>query len=163
MTPDQRDRLIFMGLVALDEARERARQGPIEGTPAIRVVLAVLYVVCGRDRHSFYAFWRALVRPADPDALRAHDAIMRSNELHTSFCCIVRALGIPDDIHLTSALAAARRTPGPGHSRWFENPPPIWARAAARARLAELLRETANEERMAKDRARQARSCDLSG
>ncbi|WP_294272769.1 hypothetical protein [uncultured Sphingomonas sp.] len=132
-----------MGLVALDEAAERARaaRGPVDTCLSDRVVLAMLYAIAGRDRSSFYGFWRELRRPIGP---LTGDATMRGNMLHTHFCGICRALGIKQTIAFTSALGAARREPIHG----FRDPEPFPA-DEQRARFAEFLRETMNDERYA--------------
>ncbi|WP_191864448.1 hypothetical protein V3I01_09910 [Sphingomonas sp. gentR] len=157
MTPDQRARIVFMGLVALDEAAERARaaRGPVETCLSDRVILATLYAIAGRGRPSFYGFWRELRRPIGP---LTGDATMRGNMLHTHFCGICRALGIKQTIAFTSALADARREPMHG----LRNPEPFPA-DEQRARFAEFLRETMNDRRDADRERRAARECGLRG
>ncbi len=146
-----------MGLVALDEAADRARaaRGPVETSLSDRVILATLYAIAGRDRSSFYGFWRELRRPVGSNT---SDGIERGNMLHTHFCGICRALGIKQTIAFTSALYAARQAP----MRGFRNPEPF-AADEQRARFAEFLRETMNDQRDA-DRERRARlECEISG
>lgn len=135
-----------MGLVALDEAAERARAtgGPVSTSLSDRVILATLYAIAGKSRSSFYNFWRELRRPIEPGT---GDATARSNMLHTHFCGMCRALGIPPTIAFTSALNEARNDP----LRGFRNPEPF-PEDEERARFAEFLRETMNDERYA-DRA----------
>jgi len=137
----QRARIVFMGLVALDEAADRARaaQGPVDTCLSDRVILATLYAIAGRGRSSFYGFWRELRRPINPST---GDATARGNMLHTHFCGICRALGVKQTIAFTSALDAARRAP----TRGFRDPEPF-AVDEQRARFAEFLRETMNEQR----------------
>ncbi|MGW8135544.1 hypothetical protein ACWGNZ_07885 [Sphingomonas zeae] len=157
MTPDQRARIVFMGLVALDEAAERARaaRGPVETCLSDRVILATLYAIAGRERSSFYGFWRELRRPIGP---LTGDATMRGNMLHTHFCGICRALSIKQTIAFTSALGAARREP----MRGFRDPEPFTA-DEQRARFAEFLRETMSEKREADRKRRARRECGLRG
>ena len=146
-----------MGLVALDEAAERARaaRGPVDTCLSDRVILATLYAIAGRGRSSFYGFWRELRRPIEP---LTGDATMRGNMLHTHFCGICRALGIKQTIAFTSALGDARREPMHG----FRNPEPFPA-DEQRARFAEFLRETMNDRRDADRERRAARECGLRG
>ena len=157
MTPDQRARIVFMGLVALDEAAARARaaRGPVDTCLADRASRATLYPIAGRGRSSFYGFWRELRRPVGP---LTGDATARGNMLHTHFCGICRALGIKQTIAFTSALGIARREPIHG----FRDPEPFSA-DEQRARFAEFLRETMNERREADRERRAARECGLRG
>ncbi|MFH8652342.1 hypothetical protein ACH37Y_06460 [Sphingomonas paucimobilis] len=157
MNQSQRARIVFMGLVALDEAAERSRaaRGPVDTCLSDRVVLATLYSVAGRGRSSFYGFWRELRRPIGP---LTGDATMRGNMLHTHFCGICQALGVRQTIAFTSALGEARREPMLG----FRDPEPFPA-DEARARFAELLRETMNDQRDADRERRAGRECGLRG
>lgn len=149
-----------MGLVALDEAAERARaaRGPVETCLSDRVILAMLYAIAGRGRSSFYGFWRELRRPVREGPGSEHDGIQRSNDLHRHFYGILNALGIKWTIAFGSALDEARREPLRGmrdrHS---------WPADEERARFAEFLRETMNEQRDADRARRAARECGLRG
>lgn len=146
-----------MGLVALDEAAERSRaaRGPVDTCLSDRVILATLYAIAGQGRPSFYGFWRELRRPVEPVT---GDATMRGNMLHTHFCGICNALGIKPTIAFTSALNAARRAP----MRGFRDPEPF-AADEQRARFAEFLRETMNDQRDADRERRARRECGLRG
>lgn len=146
-----------MGLVALDEAADRARaaRGPVDTCLSDRVILATLYAIAGHGRSSFYGFWRELRRPIGP---LTGDATARGNMLHTHFCGICRALGINQTISFTSALGAARREPIHG----FRDPEPFSA-DEQRARFAEFLRETMNDQRDADRQRRAKRECSLTG
>jgi hypothetical protein len=148
----QRARIVFMGLVALDEAADRARaaRGPVETSLSDRVILATLYAIAGRGRSSFYGFWQALRRPRVDDPRRGteHDGISRSNDLHMCFNGMLNALAIKNTIAFNSALNQARNEP----LRGFRNAEPF-PEDEERARFAEFLRETMNEQRDA-DRAR---------
>ena len=151
-----------MGLVALDEAAERARatKGPVETSLSDRVILATLYAIAGRGRSSFYGFWQALRRPRVEDPCRgtAHDGIGRSNDLHMYFNGMLNALGIKNTIAFNSALGEARKEP----LRGFRKPEPF-PEDEERARFAEFLRETMNEQRDADRARRAARECGLRG
>jgi hypothetical protein len=137
-----------MGLVALDEAADRARaaRGPVETSVSDRVILATLYAIAGRGRSSFYGFWRELRRPTGP---LTGDATMRGNMLHTHFCGICRALGVKQTIAFTSALGEARREPLHG----FRDPERFPA-DEARAHFAEFLCETMKEQRATDKKSR---------
>lgn len=132
-----------MGLVALDEAMARSSkaQGPIETCISDRMVLATLYAIAGRDRASFYGFWRELRRPV---LQHTGDATHRGNILHAHFAGICRALGIKQTIAFGTALTEARQAPRDGfrtkHCCIVDD---------ERSRFAEFLRETMNERRNA--------------
>jgi len=146
-----------MGLVALDEAAERARGacGPVSTSLSDRVILATLYAIAGKSRSSFYNFWRELRRPVEPGT---GDATARSNMLHTHFCGMCRALGIALTIAFTSALNEARNEP----LRGFRNTEPF-PENEERARFAEFLRETMNDQRDADRERRAGHECGLRG
>jgi hypothetical protein len=55
-----RDRLIFLGLVALDEACEACHTGPVEPSIPLRVVVTMLHALAGGDRQQFDEFLTAL-------------------------------------------------------------------------------------------------------
>lgn len=160
MTPDQRARIVFMGLVALDEAAERARaaRGPVGTCLSDRVILATLYAIAGRGRSSFYGFWRELRRPVKEGPGSEHDGIQRSNDLHRYFCGILNALGIKWTIAFGAALHDAREEP----LRGMRDRHP-WPADEERARFAEFLRETMNDQRVADRDRRAARECGLRG
>ena len=112
-----RDKLIFMGLVALDEAAHQVRTVPIAPNFGLRVTLAMLFSLSNGDRSSFNLFWEACQRPPDP--LRWHqDTTLRQNDLHRSLAGICRALGWSLSINLGDDIACAQREPTPQHRAW---------------------------------------------
>lgn len=151
-----REQLLFMALVAVDEAAEAARPAPIPRPFSLRLALALLYAFSDGNRAPFDAFWRAC---AEPDEV-GQGVQRRAQALTWSVNGIFRSLGRAQTITLTDDIRAARTDPGRHaaayarlHRRMQSEDEP------ARARFAELLRETGREAAVARVGAQRGKDC----
>jgi hypothetical protein len=113
-----RDRLIFLGLVALAEVIRECRTAPATPSPALRVVLAMLYELSdGRDRLAFDICWKDC-QIAPSETLTEHQANhRRMTELHKCWNRICQSLGVEQTTEFALRIAAARRPRESGHER----------------------------------------------
>ncbi|WP_116090990.1 hypothetical protein [Sphingomonas crusticola] len=159
----ERHKLVFMGLVALDEVAEHCIRDTYPRTFALRVTLAMLYAFSDGTREPYDDFWRECAAPDSSDN-RQMAMGMRSNAVHSTYHRICRTLGVADTIRFRSDVDAARRDSGP-HARAYD----ALHRAlqsegeAARQRFAEMLRISTRERNDAREQGRQMRACKLSG
>ncbi|MGN6270850.1 MAG: hypothetical protein ACTHM0_13280 [Sphingomonas sp.] len=114
-----RDKLIFMGLVALDEMLEQVRERPIEPSFAVRTVLAMLFAMSDGDRAVFNDFWRACQVKPDPRLTPNMEDVRRSSDARRALSGIRSSLGCPPAMSLGADIALARRDPGP-HQRAYQ-------------------------------------------
>lgn len=112
-----RDRLIFLGLVALNEAAEACRTEPIEPTIPLRVVVAMLHALAGGDRAIFDEFL-ATLRMSGSDRVM-NDAI-RHTAANTCVHGIARRLGCVMDVKLNSDIHEARYPVDWGGDKWSQ-------------------------------------------
>ena len=105
-----RDRLIFLGLVALDEVMRGCGTAPAKPSPALRVVLAMLYELSdGRDRRAFDYCWKTC-QLAPSATLTEHQANhLRMTELHKVWNRICQLLGVEQTTEFGLRIAAARQ------------------------------------------------------
>lgn len=112
-----RDRLIFLGLVALDEAASACRTEPIEPSVPLRVVVAMLHALAGGDRAIFDEFLATLRMTGGDRAM--HDTI-RHTSAHTVVQGVARRLGCEMDIKLSSDISDAQSPVDPGSDQWSQ-------------------------------------------
>ncbi|QDZ08494.1 hypothetical protein FPZ24_14285 [Sphingomonas panacisoli] len=141
-----RDRLIFLGLVALDEVMRGCATAPAKPTPALRVVLAMLYQLSdGRDRRVFVEVWRTC-RLAPSERLTEYMANhIRTTELRKCWNRICTTLEVEQTDDLARRLAAAR------------------PRETEREAMARIIREQGEAERVWKAHRRQKQQCTITG
>ena len=137
-----RDRLIFLGLVALDEVMRGCRTAPAAPSPALRVVLAMLYDLSdGRGRQVFEECWR-VCQLAPGETLTEHQANhRRSTEMRKIWNMICQSLGVEQTTELAHRLAAAR------------------PRESDHAAMARIIREQGEAHRAWKAHCRQKQQC----
>lgn len=113
-----RDRLIFLGLVALDEVMRGCRTAPAKPTPALRVVLATLYELSdGRERWAFDEWWR-VCQLAPSETLTEYKAnYQRQSQLNSLWSRICRLLDVEATPEFEALIAAARRPRESPHER----------------------------------------------
>lgn len=142
-----RHKLIFMGLVALDEVCEGSRRGVHQPTFALRAVLAMLYALSNGNRQPFDAFWQAS-RPGVGRGSNAHqDARARSNDLGTAYNGICIALGIEQTINLNEDIYSARHEPLPQRRHHSAMTRRLQTdEDAARQRFADAIREQGRQD-----------------
>lgn len=136
-----RERLIFLGLCALDEIVDQAKDGPMRPTFGLRFTLALLWALSdGKERPSYDGFWRCVTPQKEPH--REHQLYYDYADDHLR--AIARSLGFDFETELRERINRARGLP-PGHRSLKTR---LWNAAAA-------------EEERKKERARRARFCDL--
>jgi len=157
-----RDKLTFMGLVALDEGAELHRLGGNDPRPfSLRTTLAMLFAFSDGNKEGFVQFWRGCgmaIDETDPQTAN-RSRIMRSNELTIGFNRILTALGWNPTIALTDDIYRARRPPRP-------NEPPLRRHTKEeilRHRFAQILREQVKEREDWKEWKRRKQHCTLRG
>ena len=99
------DHLRAKALLALEEATQECRYGPVTRTFAIRFALAYLWSLASTDRRPFDAFWKALSE--------AH--MWRFSAANQALLGIYQQLGIMRDDEIGMRLwkqCADRRKPG---------------------------------------------------
>lgn len=141
-------RLVFMGLVALDEAIERACDEPICPSRALRATIAMLYAFSDGRRASFDRFLAACQMPngeGHREHRMRHD---RTSALSGAFNGICLALGERRSIALGDDLHRARRAPLPQAEAWQRHhPQPRTEWERERKRFAEAMRIAAEGDR----------------
>jgi hypothetical protein len=101
--------LVRKALLALDEAIDQAREGPVQPTFALRFVLAWLYVSSDRRRAPYDAFWRCIRDPLSYAWSEEQRSNMRFTQARTAFNGICRSVGIEPTAALIIELSRARR------------------------------------------------------
>jgi hypothetical protein len=116
-----RDKLVFMGLVALDEVAERCASAPYKPPFSLRVVLAMLYAFSNGDRTSFDRFWRACQMPDEPGHREHQSRIMRRGAVGAAYAGICKAVGCDQTVNFVADISAARREPLPQAKAYRKN------------------------------------------
>ncbi|NLS25692.1 hypothetical protein S2M10_06620 [Sphingomonas sp. S2M10] len=101
-----RDRAIFHALCVVDEAQERAREGAVPASAALRLALAFLHL-CGAERNWIDQFWRSAVGRSETG--QGATAFGRSQEMTAAVNAITRQVGVERSSAFLDALRAARR------------------------------------------------------
>lgn len=137
-----------MGLVALDEAIERARDEPIYPSRALRATIGMLYAFSDGRRASFDQFLAACQMPngeGHREHRMRHD---RTSALSGAFNGICLALGERPSISLDQDIHHARRAPLPqavAYDRHHPQARNAWEHE--RKKFAEAMRVAAGEDR----------------
>jgi hypothetical protein len=116
-----RDRLIFIALVVLDEVQEQAGRGPVKPSFSTRLALATLFALGQEERRVFEDFWKTMQDPY-PRENREAGNYLRSTYMRTYMTGIARGAGVELTVNYGQRLSAARRKaaadvpPGPDKS-----------------------------------------------
>jgi hypothetical protein len=142
-----RDRLIFLGLIALDEVMRGCATAPAKPSPALRVVLAMLYELSdGRDRRAFDICWKEC-QIAPSETLTEHQANhLRMTELHKCWNRICQSLGVEQTTEFALRIAAARRP-----------------RESSHEAMARSVKEAGEQKRTFDRHKRQKQQCTITG
>ena len=160
----ERQKLVFMGLVALDEIADHCIHQPWHRAFTLRVTLAMLYAFSDGDRAPFDDLWRACAMSNGGQSEETLRKVERSSKVRGAFIRICRSLGVKQTRSFSRELSAARREPDSYQLAWEEHFPVIHdANDAERARFAEMLRLTGKATEEEKERQRRARECPLRG
>ena len=140
-----RERLIFLGLCALDEFRDQAKEGPIPPSFALRFTLAALFALSdGKERDCFNGFWRNVTRGPGDDHRYMVDQDLRHSYAGHQLRGIAKSLGYDFEYWLREPISRARGKP--------LTPDELKAKA---------FRDAAAEQEKKKEWGRRARFCDL--
>jgi hypothetical protein len=104
-----RDRLIFLALLVLDEACDEAKKGPVQPSFSIRLALACLYTLGDGDQTLFESFWREMRTESYWDSSPNQAAYLRATYTTTHFTGIARSVGVELSIDYSQRLFKARR------------------------------------------------------
>lgn len=144
-----------MGLVALDEAIDLARDEPLRPSRALRAAVAMLYAFSDGHRESFDRFLAACEMPNGDGHLEFRARHDRGQALSSAFNGICIALGERRSISLGQDLYRARRAPAPqseAYDRCHPQPRDEWENE--RKRFAEAMRAAAGHPIDARDGGR---------
>lgn len=140
-----RDRLIFLGLVALDEEIRRCRAAPVVPSPALRVVLAMLYDLSGgRERWAFDEWWRVCQLAPTATLTEYKATYQRTTQLQALRNRICRLLDVEVSPEFQRLIVAARRPRESDHEA-----------------LARVVREQGEARRAFKAHVRQKQQCTI--
>lgn len=103
-----RDRLIFIALLVLDEVCYECAKRPVKPTFAIRLALATLYALGDGERRIFEDFWNEMRRETYPGANPTQCVYRRATGTRTSFTGIARSVGISLSIEYVCRMQKAR-------------------------------------------------------
>lgn len=138
-----RERLIFLGLCALDEIVDQAKDGPVRPTFGLRFTLALLWALSdGKERASYDGIWRCVTPPQGPGPQQTQRA--RHDFADSHLRGIAKSLGIDFELEMRERINRVRGLP-PLHRSLRTK---LWSAASA-------------EREEQKERARRARFCDL--
>jgi hypothetical protein len=104
-----RDRLIFLALLVLDEACDECREGPLKPSFSIRLALAFLYAHGSGDKTLFEEFWQEIRREDYSNATATQVAYLRPTYARTKFTAIARSVGVELSLDVMERLHKARR------------------------------------------------------
>lgn len=107
--PVDHKRLTFLALVAAKEFASARSTGPVDQSPALRVVLGYLHSVSGGDRRVYDEFWRYCREDAFSGTGRDYAA---STHMFACWQGMVRRAGIQLTIEMMDRFNAAARSPG---------------------------------------------------
>lgn len=154
-----RDELVFLGLIALDEMVMMCRSGPQERPISLRATLAMLYVLSGgRDRAPFDAFWQACLLPNGTTYAEEKARERRMNRLLHDICL---AVGFEPRPELTNKLINDRSALR--HDTTMTRLSVTAHRKQQYERMAEIFRETSKRIEEDRERRRMGHDCKLSG
>lgn len=111
-----RHRLIFLGLVALDEAAAACHDEPIEPSIPLRVVVTMLHALARSDRAIFDEFLAALRMTPREGEIMADT--LRAQRAGTALKGIARKLGHEMSVRLSSDIFDSRHPVNPGDEQW---------------------------------------------
>lgn len=105
--PVDRDRVIFLALVALAEVvGEAGGPLPVRPTTGLRALLGLLHAFAGDDRRHYDDFWRECRAPRGD---QTQGSYVRGTMTQTAWNGIARDVGAPGTITFLSAIADAKR------------------------------------------------------
>jgi len=113
------DRALFIGLVALQDYVDQAREAPLPATIHLRALLALLTIHGSGDTDAYRLFWEMARQPLDPaNPYRHQQDYLRGTYAQTQWTGIARDLGFPavstEFCHKVQAAARrVRSTPLP--------------------------------------------------
>lgn len=89
-----RDRMIFMALMVLDEVCEECGKGPLKPSFSIRLALATLYALGKGEKHVFEDFWNEMRKADYGHHTPTQVAYLRPTYTRTHFTQIARSVGV---------------------------------------------------------------------
>lgn len=103
-----RDRLIFLALVVLDEVCANCQRGPVAPSFAVRLALATLHALGDAERAMFDDFWREMRDPKEGAYSVTQGNTLRGTSVRAHYTRIARSVGVELSIDYCERLAAVR-------------------------------------------------------
>ena len=92
----ERERALFLGVVALQDYVDQARRTPLESTIQLRALLALLALHSKGDAEAYQCFWQDARLPLDPsDPNKTAQNYLRGTRTQIQWTSITRDLGFP--------------------------------------------------------------------
>ena len=92
----ERERALFLGVVALQDYVDQARRTPLEPTIQLRALLALLALHGKGDADAYQRFWKEARLPLDPsDSNKTAQNYLRGTRTQIQWTSITRDLGFP--------------------------------------------------------------------
>ena len=92
----ERERALFLGVVALQDYVDQARRTPLESTIQLRALLALLALHSKSDADAYERFWKDARLPLDPsDPNKTAQNYLRGTRTQIQWTSIARDLGFP--------------------------------------------------------------------
>lgn len=96
MSRIERERALFLGIVALQDYVDQARRTPLESTIHLRALLALLALHGKGDADAYEGFWKDARLPLDPsDPNKTAQNYLRGTCTQIQWTSIARDLGFP--------------------------------------------------------------------
>jgi hypothetical protein len=125
----ERERALFLGIVALQDYVDQARRSPLESTIQLRALLALLALHGGGEANAYQEFWKTARQPLDPANPNEYQQnYQRGTNTQIQWTGIARDLGFPAvsmDFHQrVEKMLHQVRPPEPQHSEPAKPPKP---------------------------------------
>jgi hypothetical protein len=92
----ERERALFLGVVALQDYVDQARRTPLESTIQLRALLALLALHSNGDADAYQRFWKEARKPLDPSEYdKTAQHYLRGTLAQIQWTGITRDLGFP--------------------------------------------------------------------
>jgi hypothetical protein len=157
-----RGRLIFMGLVVLDQIADEGHREAHRRGVALRVTMAMLFAFSDGRREPYERFWRTCAEPNQPRDPHG-SALLRGRALQEAFHDICRTLSVPETGQLRADLRSARTDPANDLRGYSVPQGTMSGDDDLRMRMADLARGSAHARRADLANERRGKECPIRG
>jgi hypothetical protein len=103
-----RDRIIFIALIVLDEVCDQCQHAIVRPSFSIRLALATLYALGRGERRHYEDFWREMRSTTYPGANPSQIDYMRGTLTRTAFTGIATSVGVSLSLDYCERMQKAR-------------------------------------------------------